>query len=201
MVRLAMARTARFRSWEAPATRRPWTRAALAGSAAHVFLELAAGVGMPGASIVGPAPAATAWAAGTGAGWRIAGRTGGAADRPLQVYNGLALTAVVAHYAAWPRRRARLGLPWLAECEGMRGAVMLPYNVILLASGVAASVALVRENRSAAALLGWAPLLLVPLFASSQHREVDRLVQVAGERPAWWNRRLQGRESPGGAGR
>jgi hypothetical protein len=180
----------RCRRGSTAATRRRWTQAALAGSAAHVFLELAAGVGMPGASVVGPAPAAVAWAAGTRAVWRTAGRTGRPADRPLQVYDGLALTAVVAHYAAWPRRRTRIGLPWLIECEGMRGDLMLAYNVILLSCGGAAVMALVRENRSASAVLGLAPLLLVPVFGHVQHREYDRLVKIAEERPAWWNRRL-----------
>ena len=191
MSRPMMRRTARSRSAAAGRSHRPWTRAALAGSAAHVFLELAAGVGMPGASVVGPGPAATAWAAGTAVGWRIAGRTAAAVDRPLHVWNGLALTAVVAHYAAWPRRRTRLGLPWLTECEGLRGEVMLAYNVILLASGVAAVTALVRENRSAPVVLGWVPLLLVPLFGRTQHHELVRLVGMAEERPAWWNRRLR----------
>ncbi len=158
-----------------------------------MFLELAAGVGMPGASLVGAGPAATVWAAGTGVGWRVAGRVAGAGDRPLHLWNGLALTAVVAHYTAWPRRRTRLGLPWLTECEGLRGGVMPAYNAILLASGAAAATALVRENRSAPTVLGWAPLLLVPLFGRSQHRELDRLVELAGRRPAWWNRGLRQR--------
>jgi hypothetical protein len=190
MTRSTLSRGARSRRGTLP-PRRPWTRAALAGSAAHVFLELAAGVGMPGASVVGPGPAATTWAAGTAVGWRIAGRTAAAADRPLQVWNGLALTAVVAHYASWPRRRTWLGLPWLTECEGLRGDVMLAYNAILLGSGVAAATALVRENRSAPAVLGWAPLLLVPIFGRTQHREFERLVELGARRPAWWNRRLR----------
>jgi hypothetical protein len=100
---------------------------------------------------------------------------------------------VVAHYSAWPRRRTRLGLPWLTECEGLRGDIMPAYNAILLASAAAAATALVRENRSAPAVLGWAPLLLVPLFGRSQHRELDRLVELAGRRPAWWNRGLRQR--------
>ena len=169
---------------------RPWTQAAIAGSAAHVFLELAAGVGMPGVSLVGPAPAAMAWAGGTRVVWRIAHRTGGRRDRALQIYNGLALTAVVAHYAAWPRKGTRMGVPWLTECEGLRGDLMVVYNLILLGTGAAALIALVRENRSAHAVLGLAPLLLIPAFGHFQHREYARLVKTAEERPAWWNRRL-----------
>jgi hypothetical protein len=171
-------------------TGRPWTQAAIAGSAAHVFLELAAGVGMPGASLVGPAPAALAWAGSTRVVWRIAHRTSGRRDRALQICNGLALTAVVAHYAAWPRRRTGFGVPWLTECEGLGGDLMLVYNLILFGTGGAALVALARENRSAPALLGLSPLLLVPIFGHFQHDEYARLVKIAEERPAWWNRRL-----------
>ena len=172
---------------------RPWTRAAIAGLTAHVFLELAAGVGMPGASVVGPEPAAVTWAAATRAVWRITRRTAGPGEQALHVYNGLALTAVVAHYVAWPRKRT--WLPWLTECEGLRGDVMLAYNIILLGSGGAALIALVRENRSASHALGLAPLLLVPVFAHVQHREHDRLMKIADERPDWWNRRLTGQLS------
>jgi hypothetical protein len=183
-------RTQSPRPGESASPARRWTQAAIAGLAAHVFLELAAGVGMPGASLVGPAPAAVAWAGGTRAVWRIARRTAGPGDQALTVYNGLALTAVVAHYAAWPRRRTRIGVPWLTECEGLRGDVMLAYNLILLGSGGAALVALVRENPSASAVSRLAPLLLIPLFGRVQHREHDRLAKIAQERPAWWNRRL-----------
>lgn len=181
-------------SSRAPA--RPWTRAAVAGSAAHVFLELGAGVGMPGASVAGPVPAALIWAGGTRAVWRIASSGRSDADRAMRLYDGLALTAVVAHYSGWPHRqprRHRLRLPWLTECEGLRGTVMVPYNLVLLFSGAAAVVALLRENRSALAVLGWAPLVLIPVFGRFQHAEHRRLSRGAEERPAWWNRRLQSR--------
>jgi len=112
----------------------------------------------------------------------------------MRLYDGLALTAVVAHYSRWPHRqprRHRLRLPWLTECEGLRGTVMVPYNLVLLFSGAAAVVALLRENRSALAVLGWAPLVLIPVFGRFQHAEHRRLSRGAEERPAWWNRRLQ----------
>src|SRR3954447_10480935 len=80
---------------------RPWTRAAVAGSAAHVFLELGAGVGMPGASVAGPAPAALVWAGGRRAVWRIASSGRSDPDRAMRVYDGLTLTTVVAHYTGW----------------------------------------------------------------------------------------------------
>jgi hypothetical protein len=48
-------------SWQR--VRRPLTRLTAAATAAHVFFELFAGVGMPLASLLGPAPAAAAlWA-------------------------------------------------------------------------------------------------------------------------------------------
>jgi len=45
--------------------RRPWTRLAGAAMAGHVFFELGAGVGMPFASVLGPAPAAALWTTAT----------------------------------------------------------------------------------------------------------------------------------------
>jgi hypothetical protein len=198
MADLSMPRRAQSRrtGGSASAAGRPWTQAAIVGLAAHVFLELAAGVGIPGASLVGPGPAAVAWVGGTRVVWRIARRTAAPGDQALNVYNGLALTAVVAHYVAWPRKRTRIGVPWLTECEGLRGDVMPAYNLILLGSGGAALIALVRENRSASGALGLAPLLLVPLFVRVQHGEYDRLAKIAEQRPAWWNRRLTALQSP-----
>lgn len=171
-------------------SRRPFTRLATAGLAGHVFFELAAGVGMPFASVAGPVPAALAWATGGAALDRLAARPAPSGDRVLAVANGLELAAVVGHLAGWPRRRTRLGLPWLADCEGLGPELMPWYNPIIYASGAAAVAGLLRENRSAPPWLGWSLLTAVPLLIRVQHAEHRRLRRLAGTRPGWWNRRL-----------
>jgi hypothetical protein len=169
--------------------RRPWTRLAGAALAGHVFFELAAGVGMPFASVLGPAPAAATWATGTAWVQRAAGST--SRDTALAVVNGAGLAAVVAHLAGWPRRRTRLGLPWLTDCEGLGPGLMRWYNPIVYAGGVAALIALLTENRSAPRWAGLLPLGLVPVLIRVQHAEHERLRRLAVRRPGWWNRRLQ----------
>ena len=171
------------------ALRRPWTRLASVGLAGHVYFELAAGVGMPFASLLGPTPAAAVWAAGTAWLQRAAGSASG--DVPLAVANGTGLAAVVAHLAGWPHRRTRLGLPWLTDCEGLGPELMRWYNPLLHVGGAAALVALVIENRSAPRWAGVLPLGLVPVLVRIQHAEHQRLRRLAVRRPGWWNRRLQ----------
>jgi hypothetical protein len=69
--------------------RRPLTRLATAGAAGHVFFELAAGVGMPFASFLGPGPAAGLWAGYTAGVWRTAANRPSSADRALAVVNAI----------------------------------------------------------------------------------------------------------------
>jgi hypothetical protein len=174
-------------------SRRPFTRLATAGLAGHVFFELAAGVGMPFASVLGPLPAAIGWASGSAALGRLAGRSAPSGDRMLAVANGLGAAAVVGHLAGWPRRRTWAGLPWLVDCEGLGPELMRWYNPIVYVSGVGAVGGLLRENRGAPPWLGWSMLAAVPLLVRVQHAEHSRLRALAGTRPGWWNRRLQER--------
>ena len=171
------------------ARRRPWTQAAVLGGGAHVLYELLAGVGMPFAALVGPVPAAAWWVGSTALGVREAGRRPVSWDPVFAVVDGLYLAAVVAHLTGWPR--VRPWLPWLAECEGLRGPVVHPYNVVLWASGVAA-VGGLRENRRGLAGALVVPVV-VPWLLGAQHREHRRLLTQARRRPGWWNRRLQRR--------
>jgi hypothetical protein len=164
---------------------------ATAGLAGHVFFELAAGVGMPFASLVGPVPAAGVWAVGTLVTWRATGSRSASVDVPLAAVNAVGLAAVVAHLAAWPRTPTRLGVPWLRECEGLGPDLMPFYNPILYVSGVAALLGLLRENRSAPAALPLAVLGLVPVLAAVQRAEHRRLRRLAHRHPGWWNRRLR----------
>jgi hypothetical protein len=144
---------------------------------------------MPFSSVRGPAPAAVGWAAGIAAGYTAAGRASGTRDGAFGVMNGIFLSAVLAHFIYWPTRRI-VGVPWLTECEGLRGKVIAPYNVILYTSGVAA-VAGLTENGRAGRRGALVPLILVPILLVIQDVEFARLEQQAQQRPAWWNRRLQ----------
>src|SRR5215207_10071972 len=144
--------------------RRPLTRLATAGAAGHVFFELAAGVGMPLASLLGPGPAAGLWAGYTAGVWRIAAHRAPSADRALAVVNAVSLAAVIAHFSGWPRR-TRFGLAWLEDCEGLGPELMPIYNPVLYLSGAAALGALLAENRTASRRL---PLLVVAATVRSE---------------------------------
>ncbi|HEY4624826.1 MAG TPA: hypothetical protein VIH01_02340 [Blastococcus sp.] len=169
--------------------RRPWTRLAGAAMAGHVFFELGAGVGMPFASVLGPAPAAALWTTATAWLQRAAGDP--SRDTALAAVNGMEVAAAIGHLAGWPRRRTRVGLPWLVDCEGLGPELMRWYNPIVYTGGAAALVALLTENRSASRAAGLLPLALVPLLIRVQHAEHERLRRLAVRRPGWWNRRLQ----------
>ncbi|WP_146046208.1 hypothetical protein [Streptomyces cahuitamycinicus] len=178
----AMNRTAR--------RRRPLTRVTAAATATHAFFELAAGVGMPLASLLGPFTAASAWAVGTATAWRAGGTWPSRDDPAFAVLNGVSLAAVIAHLTGWPRRRTRLGLPWLTDCEGLGPRLMPYYNPILYVSGTAAVAALLLENESAPRRLPLLAPALVPLLVAAQRAEHRRLKAIAAARPGWWNRRL-----------
>jgi len=169
--------------------RRPWTRAASVLTGAHVFYELGAGVAVPLASRLGIAPATALFAAATAAAVREAGRRPAAADRAFGALNGLYLAAVAGHFTSWPRRRG-VGVPWLTECEGLRGPALQPYNAILHLSWMAA-VGGLAENRPGRRWGVAAAALVTPLLVRVTPKEYARLLDQAQRRPRWWNRRLQ----------
>jgi hypothetical protein len=169
--------------------RRPWTRLASAALAGHVFVELAAGVGLPGTSVLGPGPAALLWAAATAGVQRAAGSP--SAGTGLAVVNAAGLAAVLAHLAGWPHRWTRLGLPWLIDCEGLGPELMPLYNPVVQLGGAASLAALLTEDRAAPRWVFLLPGALVPVLVRLQHAEHARLRELARRRPGWWNRRLQ----------
>jgi hypothetical protein len=170
---------------------RPLTRVTTAATADHAFFELAAGVGMPLPSVLGPFTAATMWAAGTWAAWRAAATRPARDDPVFAVLDSISFAAVIAHLMGWPNRRTRLGIPWLTDCEGLGPRLMPYYNPILYVSGAAAAAAVLLENRSAPRRLPLLSLPLVPLLVvAAQRAEHRRLKTIAEAYPAWWNRRL-----------
>ena len=144
---------------------------------------------MPFASVAGPLPVAAGWATGSLLACHAAGRGKDSHNRAFGLLNGMFLSAVLAHFRFWPKHWI-IGMPWLSECEGLRGKVMMPYNAILYVCGLAAVAGLLENGR--AGLPGTAvPVVLVPALIRVQGLEFQRLKTQARRRPAWWNRRLQ----------
>jgi hypothetical protein len=170
---------------------RPFTRLAICGLGAHVFFELASGVGMPLASVIGPLRAATLWATATGGGVRAAATVPKSCDPFFATANAAALAVVTAHLSGWPRRPISLGLPWLVECEGLDADKMPAYNCILYLSGAAALAALLTENAAPRARFALAPLCLIRVAIRAQHAEHRRMLALTESAPRWWNRGLR----------
>jgi hypothetical protein len=184
---------------------RPLTRLGTAGMAGHVFFELAAGVGMPLASVLGPAPAAAVWATGAVTAIRLTGRgsciearhyptcaQSPSEERLSGLVNGLAVGAVLAHLSPWPERPAAGGgIPWLAGCEGLGRDLLPAYNMTLYATGVTALGGLLRESGHGRPLGLLMAVAVVPGFSVGRRWEFRRLRAQAQSRPAWWNRRLR----------
>ena len=157
--------------------------------AGHLGYELGAGVGVPLASRVGPPVACGGYAGALAAAYGGAGRLHG--SRGVTVFaalNGVFLAAVLNHYARWPRDPERR-IPWLVECEGLRGRVIGPYNVMLQAVLVSSLAGLVENREGWRWGLGFA-VGTFHFFWWATPREYDRLVEQARHRPRWWNRRL-----------
>jgi hypothetical protein len=163
----------------------------VAGLTGHLVFELAAGVGMPLASILGPYAAAGVWTVAAGGTWRVAKSRNESADPLLAAVNGFGLAAVSAHLAGWPTRRTRTGLPWLEECEGLGPELMPYYNAILYFSAATALLATARENRTAPVHVPMTMLGLVPALIAYQRWEHRRLRREAHTRPRWSTRRLR----------
>jgi hypothetical protein len=108
------------------------------------------------------------------------------------VWSGAALGGAVVHFLIWPWRRSALGLPVLAEAEGLGFSRLPVYNTLLYGWAAASvlSIALEvppRERRWA--LLGFAAL---PIMCHSAKHHFSWIVEQAATRPAWWNRGVHG---------
>jgi hypothetical protein len=157
-------------------------------TAAHHGLELASGVGLVLQPELGLAGSGAFWGAQLPV-WAAASARGGSRwDRLLAVWSGAALAGVAVHFAMWPLRRTRLGIPVLAEAEGLEGAGLAVYNTILYVWGTAATLSILVDTprgRRRWALVGLATL---PLQRVSAARHFAWLGDQAAEAPAWWNR-------------
>lgn len=105
--------------------------------------------------------------------------------------NGMGLAGAVSHYIGWPV--SWRGLPVLLDgAEGMRGAWVRAYNVLVYGWMAAAAMAVIREAdrdvRPWVALgLGTAPGIVL-----ASHRKLKWVRAEARRRPRWWNRACGG---------
>jgi len=162
------------------ATSRPFTRVATLGLAGHVSFELAAGVGLPLASVIGPVPAAGLCAASTASTFRAEERR--PRNRGPLVRTGERLRHRRCDIALLRLAEAAYGLPWLADCEGL-GPELMP--AILYVSGSAALAGLLRESRGGRLLGGALAVGIVPVLMAGQRWEFRRLQDQAQRRPQW----------------
>jgi hypothetical protein len=122
----------------------------------------------------------------------LASRGGPRWDRVLAIWSGAALAGVTVHFLLWPLRRSRLGLPVLAEAEGLDTRGLAAYNAVLYAWGGASVLSLALEiprGRRRWAAVGLATL---PLQLVSARHHFDWVRDEAEARPAWWNRAVAG---------
>jgi len=170
----------------------PWAMATAALTATHHGLELASGVGLVLQPEHGLAGSGTFWGVQLPVWLVLASRRGGRWDPLLATWSGAALAGAAVHFVMWPLRRNRLGIPVLAEAEGLEGVRLSAYNTILYAWGATAAVSIlvdIPRGRRRWALVGLATL---PLQRFSAARHFTWLGSQAIEAPAWWNRAAAG---------
>jgi hypothetical protein len=170
--------------------RRPLTRLAVLGTAAHHGFELNAGVGLVFQPWMGLAGSIAYWTAALPFLWWAAARGGDRFDKPLAFANGTALAGAAVHFTIWPWT-VRRGVPVLTEAEGLSTEQLPAYNTILWVWALASALALARETPRGARRWFAAGLLNgLPLRMSAEHHFAWASEQARAN-PAWWNRGLQ----------
>jgi len=174
-----------------PTFRRPLTILTAILTAAHHGFELSSGIGLVGQPELGLVGASTLWATQIPTWIALAAKGGKRWDKLLAVWSGAALGGAVVHFLIWPWRRSALGLPILAEAEGLGDSKLPAYNTLLYCWGAASALSIAlevppRDRRWA--LLGFAAM---PLLRRSAQHHFSWIVDQAATRPAWWNRGVQ----------
>ena len=175
-----------------PTLRRPWTVLAATLTGAHHGFELASGIGLVGQPELGLAGAGALWGTQIPVWVALAAKGGRRWDRLLAVWSGAALGGAAVHFLIWPWRRSAVGLPVLAEAEGLDDSLLPAYNTLLYAWGAASALSIALElppGDRRWAVLGLAAL---PLLRRSAEHHFSWIVDQAATRPAWWNRGVQG---------
>jgi len=170
---------------------RPFTAAAVAGTAAHHTFELGAGVGLVWQPELGLPGSLALWGTALPVGFVTAARSDTKLEPLLAFSRGASLGGVVVHFLLWPWTRKAGVLPWLTEAEGLRGRQIPAYNVVLHLWGAAAVAALVKETPPRSRK--WAALGLAStvLFRKSAEYHFRWATEQAKTNPQWWNRGLR----------
>lgn len=170
--------------------RRPFTALTAVGTAAHHGFELNAGVGLVFQPYLGLPGAIACWATNLPFLFWAAARGDERFDKPLAFASGAALGGMSVHYTIWPWR-ARAGLPWLTEAEGLSKEQLPAYNTILLLWALSSAVAFVRETpRGVRRWFVLGAFTALPFRASAKHH-FRWASEQARTNPAWWNRGLR----------
>ena len=157
-------------------------------TAAHHGFELAAGVGLVLQPELGLTGAGALWGLQLPAWALLAWRGDPRSDGLLAAWSGAALAGAAVHFLLWPTRRSRLGLPVLADAEGMEGAGLAAYNAILHVWAAAAAVSLLSDIPKGRRRWALAGLATLPLQRASAAHHFAWLADRATDAPAWWNR-------------
>jgi hypothetical protein len=171
---------------------RPWSAGTAVLTAVHHGFELSTGVGLVLQPELGLGGAGALWGSQLPVWLALASRGGHRWDRVLAAWSGAALAGVTVHFVLWPLRRSRIGLPVLAEAEGLDARGLAFYNSLLYAWGTAAALSLALEiprDRRRWAAVGLATL---PLQLVSARHHFDWVRGEAAARPNWWNRAVAG---------
>jgi len=160
-------------------------------TAAHHGFELATGIGLVGQPELGLPTTSLLWGIGLPAWALLAGRGRPRASGLLALACGTALAGSLVHFLMWPTRRGRLGLPVLAEAEGLPPASLPAYNTILYAWGAAAALSILLEVPRGSRRWSLVGLATIPLQIVSARHHFAWIAEQAAERPAWWNRAVR----------
>lgn len=159
-------------------------------TAVHHGFELSTGIGIVLQPEMGLAGAGALWGSQLPAWLALASRGGPRWDRVLAVWSGAALAGVTVHFILWPLRRSRVGLPVLAEAEGLDARGLAFYNALLYAWGATSALSLVCEIPRGARRWAVVGLATLPLQLVSARHHFDWVRGESDARPAWWNRAL-----------
>ncbi len=160
-------------------------------TAAHHGFELSSGIGLVGQPEFGLVGAGAFWAAQIPTWITLAARGGKRWDGMLAAWSGAALGGVMVHFLVWPWRRGALGLPVLAEAEGLDDSKLPAYSTLLYGWGAASALSIALETPPRDrrwALLG---LAVSPLLYRTAKHHFSWIVRQAATSPAWWNRGVQ----------
>lgn len=170
---------------------RPLAVLAVLGTAAHHGYELANGVGLVFQPQLGLVGSSALWGSQLPVWAVLAARGSRRWDPLLAALAGVGLAGVATHFLVWPWRWGRVGLPVLAEAEGLAPGQLPTYNAILWAWAGASALSLAVETKGKDRRWALAGLATLPVLSASARHHFSWVRDQATTNPAWWNRGLR----------